>query len=88
MPDVPLLATQPDPAPYLGVYRRPPLTTTYDVRVEKGQLMVGNAPVAFYGPDQAVFTSGNQRWNQVEFIRRPDGTVGWVRVGGRIARKD
>jgi len=88
IPDVPLLATQPDPAPYVGIYRRPPLTTTYDVRVEKGQLMVGNAPVAFYGPDQAVYTSGNQRWNQVEFIRRPDNTVGWVRVGGRIARKD
>lgn len=88
LPDVPLLPTQPDPAPYLGVYRRPPLTTTYDVRVEKGQLMVGNAPVAFYGPDQAVYTSGNQRWNQVEFIRRPDGTVGWVRVGGRIARRE
>ena len=88
MPDVPLLPQQPDPAPYLGVYRRPPLTTTYDVRVEKGQLMVGNAPVAFYGPDRAVFTAGNQRWSQVEFIRRPDDTVGWVRVGGRIARKD
>ena len=88
IPDVPLLPKQPDPAPYLGIYRRPPLTTTYDVRVENGQLMVGNAPVAFYGPDQAVFTSGNQRWAQVEFIRRPDGSVGWVRVGGRIAKRD
>ena len=88
IPDVPLLSKQPDPAAYLGVYRRPPLTTTYDVRVENGQLIVGNAPVGFYGPDQAVFTTGNQRWAQVEFIRRPDGTVGWVRVGGRIAKKD
>jgi CubicO group peptidase (beta-lactamase class C family) len=88
MPNVPLLPHQPDPAPYLGVYRRPPLTTTYDARVEKGQLMVGDAPVAFYGPDRAVFTAGNQRSSQVEFIRWPDDTVGWVRVGGRIAKKD
>ena len=27
MPDAPLLAKQPDPAPYLGVYRRPPVGT-------------------------------------------------------------
>jgi CubicO group peptidase (beta-lactamase class C family) len=88
MPDAPILPTQPDPAPYLGVYRRPPLTTSYDVRVEKGQLMVGDMPVAFYGPDRAVVASGSQRGNPVEFIRRPDNTVGWVRVVGRIARKD
>jgi CubicO group peptidase (beta-lactamase class C family) len=88
MPDAPLLPTQPDPAPYLGVYRRPPLTTTYAVRVEKDQLMVGETPIAFYGVDRAVVTSGSQRGNPVEFIRRPDNTVGWVRVVGRIARKD
>jgi CubicO group peptidase (beta-lactamase class C family) len=88
MPDAPLLATQPDPAPYLGTYRRPPLTTSYAVRVENGQLMVGTMAVAFYAPDRAVVTTGNQRGSPVEFIRRPDGTVGWVRVVGRIARKD
>ena len=88
MPDAPILATQPDPAPYLGVYRRPPLTTSYTVRVDNGTLMVGDMPVAFYGPDQAVVASGAQRGNPVEFIRRPDGAVGWVRVVGRIAKKD
>jgi CubicO group peptidase (beta-lactamase class C family) len=88
MPDAPILPTQPDPAPYLGVYRRPPLNTSYAVRVENGQLMVGTTPVAFYGPDRAVVTSGDQRGNPVEFIRRPDNTVGWVRVVGRIAKKD
>jgi CubicO group peptidase (beta-lactamase class C family) len=88
MPNVPLLPRQPDPAPYLGTYRRPPLATSYEVRVEKGQLMVGNMPVAFYGPDRAVVTSGPQQWSPVEFIRRPDDTVGWVRVTGRIAKRD
>jgi CubicO group peptidase (beta-lactamase class C family) len=88
MPEAPILATQPDPAPYLGIYRRPPLTTSYNVRVENGQIMVGDMPVAFYAPDRAVVASGPQRGNPVEFIRRPDKTVGWVRVVGRIARKD
>jgi hypothetical protein len=88
MPDAPILAKQPDPAPYVGVYRRPPLTTTYNVRVEDGRLMVGDTPVAFYAEDRAVVTSGNQRGNPVEFIRRPDGSVGWVRVVGRIAKKE
>jgi CubicO group peptidase (beta-lactamase class C family) len=88
MPNVPLLPKQPDSAPYLGTYRRPPLTTTYEVRMEKGQMMVGNMPIAFYGTDRAVVTSGPQQWSPVEFIRRQDGSVGWVRVTGRIARRD
>jgi hypothetical protein len=88
MPDAPILQTQPDPAPYVGLYRRPPLTTSYAVRVENGQLMVGSTPVAFYGPDRAVVTSGDQRGNPVEFIRRADNTVGWVRVVGRMAKKE
>ena len=50
--------------------------------------MVDNSTVGFYAPDRAVVTSGTQRGNPVEFIRRPDGTVGWVRVVGRIAKKD
>ena len=87
MPDAPILARQPDFAPYLGTYRRPPVGTI-NVRVENGQLMVDTSVIAFYAPDRAVVTSGNQRGNPVEFIRKPDGTVGWVRVVGRIARKD
>jgi CubicO group peptidase (beta-lactamase class C family) len=87
MPDAPIMAAQPDPAPYVGVYRRPP-AGSHTVRVANGQLMVDNNAVAFYAPDRAVVASGNQRGNPVEFIRRADGTVGWVRVVGRIARKE
>jgi hypothetical protein len=87
MPDAPILAAQPDPAPYLGTYRRPPLDATNTVRVENGQLMLDANPIAFYGPDRAVVTSGNSRGNPIEFIRDEAGGVGWVRYIGRIARK-
>ena len=49
--------------------------------------MVDANPIGFYAPDRAVVTR-EHRGNPVEFIRNPDGTVGWVRVVGRIARKD
>ena len=88
MPDAPLLARQPDPAPYAGTYRRPPLTAMNTVRVENGRLLLDNSTLEFYGPDRAIITSGNSRGNPVEFLRRPDGTVGWIRVVGRIARKE
>ena len=32
MPDAPLLSKQPDPAPYPGVYRRPPVSTVHTVK--------------------------------------------------------
>jgi CubicO group peptidase (beta-lactamase class C family) len=88
MPDAPILATQPDPAPYLGTYRRPPLNQTTTVRADGGRLLMGTTEIAFYAPDRAVITSGNSRGNPVEFVRRADGTVGWIRVVGRIAKKD
>ena len=87
MPDAPILATQPDPTPYVGVYRRPPMGTN-TVRVQDGQLMVDNSAVAFYALDRAVVASGNQRGNPVEFIRNARGEIGWVRLVGRIARRD
>lgn len=87
MPDPPILAAQPDPAPYLGVYRRPPLEATNTVRVEHGQLMLDANPIAFYGRDRAVVSSGNSRGNPIEFIRDEAGDVGWLRYIGRIARK-
>ena len=86
-PDAPILAKQPDPAPYVGVYRRPPMGMN-TVRVQDGQLRVDDSAIAFYAPDRAVVTSGNQRGNPVEFIRNAKGEVGWVRLVGRIARKD
>lgn len=87
MPDAPLLAKQPDPSPYVGVYRRPPVGTN-TVRVQDGQLMVDNSAIAFYAADRAVVSAGSQRGNPVEFIRNARGEIGWVRVVGRIARKD
>ena len=87
MPDAPLLATQPDAAPYVGRYRRPPVGQTV-VRVENGQLMMDDSAIAFYEADRAVVTSGNNRGNPVEFVRDGTGSVRWIRNVGRIARKD
>lgn len=88
MPDAPIMAKQPDPAAYVGVYRRPPLKTTNTVRLEGGQLTLDGSTIAFYGPDRAVITAGNSRGNPVEFIRGDKGAVTWIRIVGRIARKD
>ena len=88
MPDAPILAKQPDPAPYLGVYRRPP-SGTNTVRVQDGQLMVDNSAIAFYAPDRAVVTSGNQRGNPVEFIRAPTArSAGCASSAGSRARTE
>jgi hypothetical protein len=87
MSSAPLLAKQPDAAPYVGTYRRPPVGQN-EVRLENGQLMMDKSPIAFYGPDRAIVTSGNSRGNPVEFIRDGSGTVRWIRSVGRIARKD
>ncbi len=87
MPDAPIMKAQPEAAPYLGTYKRPPSGQNV-VRVQDGQLMVDNSPIAFYAVDRAVVTGGNQRGNPVEFIRDGKGNVRWVRVVGRIARKD
>lgn len=88
MPDAPIMKKQPDPAPYLGVYRRPPLTTVVNVRADEGRLTLDGNAIAFYAPDRAVVTSGTSRGNPVEFVRTREGTVGWVRYVGRIARKE
>jgi hypothetical protein len=88
MPDAPILKQQPDAKPYLGTYRRPPTMQTNTVRFENGQLTLDNNPIAFYGVDRAVVTSGNSRGNPIEFIRKSDGTIGWIRYIGRIAKKD
>ena len=88
MPDAPIMATQPDATPYVGVYRRPPLSTTNTVRIDLGELTLDGSPIAFYAPDRAIVTSGNTRGNPIEFIRASDGTVGWIRVVGRIAKKE
>ena len=70
---------------------------TVDVRVEGGHLVVqarprnreadAPMPLAFYGPDRAVVTSGTEERASVEFLRDAGGAVHWVRLTGRIARR-
>ena len=93
LPLVEPLPTQPDPAPYVGQYRRP--TNSVMVRVDGSQLRVQvlpNAgdpqpqmPIAFFGQDRAVVTDGPDRGQSVEFVRDAHGGVQWIRVVGRIA---
>lgn len=93
LPSVQPLASQPDPAPYLGTYIRP--NNSYVVHAESGRLFVqdrpnngGSAtesPVAFYGPDRVVVTDGPDRGQSIEFVRDDNGRVNWIRVVGRVA---
>jgi CubicO group peptidase (beta-lactamase class C family) len=87
------LATQPDPAPYLGTYARP--NNAYVVRADAGKLVVQDRPnsggttrdfpVAFYGPDRLVVTDGPDRGQSMEFVRDDSGRINWIRVVGRVA---
>ena len=93
LPNVEPLAQQPDFAPYVGKYLRPQNAVV--VRVDGNRLVVqevpnsGEArpvmPIAFFGPDRAVITDGNDRGQSIEFIRDNGGAVKWVRVVGRVA---
>ena len=88
MIDAPIMARQPDPAPYVGTYRRPPLNNVNAVATTDRQLTLDGNAIGFYAADRAIVTSGPSRGNPIEFIRNRDGTVGWIRYIGRIARKD
>ena len=93
LPSVEPLPAQPDLAPYVGKYLRP--MSAVVVRVDGGRLIVQEhpnngeprppMPAAFYGPDRAVVTEGNDRGLSIEFVRAADGSVRWVRVVGRVA---
>ena len=95
LPSATPLATQPDPAPYLGRYRRP--MNSVVVRADHGHVVVQvhpntgdpqpEMPIAFFGPDRAVVTDGPDRGQSIEFVRAPSGEVRWIRVVGRVARK-
>ena len=93
------LARQPDPAPYAGTYRRPPVGES-GVRVADGRaVLVGSGageagtPLVFWSDDLA-WTDPPEgveypyRGMPVEFIRDDHGAVRWMRVNGRIARRD
>ncbi len=96
LPNVEPLATQPDFAPYVGRYLRP--TNAVVVRVDGSRLVVQDVPnsgdprpvmpIAFFGPDRAVVTDGNDRGQSIEFVRSTDGSVNWVRVVGRVAVRE
>ena len=88
MIDAPVMAQQPDPAPYLGTYRRPPLNAVNTVAVTGGQLTLDGNAIGFYAADRAIVTGGASRGNPIEFVRTRDGAIGWIRYIGRIARKD
>lgn len=93
LPNVEPLAQQPDPAPYVGTYRRP--SNTVVVRADGGRLFVqerpnegqpnAEMPVAFFGADRTVVTDGPSRGQTIEFVRGGNGRVAWVRVVGRVA---
>jgi hypothetical protein len=93
LPSVEALASQPDPAPYLGTYARP--SNSYVVRALGGHLLVQDrpngggtpreSPVAFYGPDRLLVTDGPDRGQSIEFVRDDTGRVNWIRVVGRVA---
>jgi CubicO group peptidase (beta-lactamase class C family) len=96
LPSVEPLATQPDPAPYIGRYQRP--MNTVVVRAEAGRVFVQVRPnsgepqpemaIRFYGPDRAVVAGGADQGQSIEFVRASDGRVKWVRVTGRIAVRE
>jgi hypothetical protein len=90
------LARQPSLAEYAGTYQRPPLGK-YEVRSDGEKLTVvplnGNTSnltsLTFYGQDIAYSTVGpGYVGTPYEFIRTPAGKVGWIRVQGRVAKKE
>jgi len=46
------------------------------------------APYAFYAKDRLIATEGLQKGARAQFIRRPDGSIGWIRVGSRLNKRE
>lgn len=86
------LQVQPPLGPYVGAYRRSP-TDLVRVRDENGTLVLAgegtvDTSIVFYGPDVAYSSAGGSIGAPIEFIRARDGELRWMRMNGRIARKD
>ncbi len=45
-------------------------------------------PLALYAKDRLVVPEGPQQGSRAEIIRRADGSIGWLRWGGRIHRRE
>jgi hypothetical protein len=86
------LAAQPAAAEYIGTYARTPLGNI-TVRAEAGSVLVSGAgggagtAILFYAPDRAFMLEGTSPGLPVEFIRDEAGRIGWIRLDGRIGRK-
>jgi len=86
------LTPQPSPADYIGTYARTP-SGGVTVRAGSGKVLIaGNGAgagtaIVFYAPDRAFMLEGTSPGLPVEFIRDADGHVRWVRVDGRIGRR-
>ena len=100
LPSATPLAQQPDLSPYVGTYLRPSNRYEVSLRsraVGAGgrELVVRDIPnagtfrsefaIAFFGPDRAVITDGDDRGQSIEFVRDDAGKVNWIRVVGRVA---
>jgi CubicO group peptidase (beta-lactamase class C family) len=86
------LAVQPALDGYPGLYRRPPVGAV-EVRQRGDRLIVSgvnqpDTPLVFYGPDVAYALDGAYLGTPYEFVRGDDGAVRWIRLNGRIARKE
>ncbi|HEU5438673.1 MAG TPA: serine hydrolase domain-containing protein [Ktedonobacterales bacterium] len=46
------------------------------------------SPVAFYGEDIIIATEGPLKDMTAEFLRNPDGGIAWLRLGGRLYRRE
>lgn len=86
------LRIQPDLDGYVGRYLRPPVGEAV-VRRDGPRLVVAtgsgqpDAGIVFYGSDVAYAVSGAYTGMPYEFVRDAAGTVRWLRVNGRIARR-
>lgn len=93
------LDEQPPYDEYVGAYHRPP-SGTAEVRVDGGRLVVSGggaggepARLLFWGADvtytePAPGSTYPYRGMPVEFVRDDAGAVRWIRINGRIARKE
>ena len=86
------LARQPALDEFVGMYHRPPVGDV-NVGEEGGRLVIGAGDnlfgLTFWGPD-VTYSTGPSAFEgmAVEFIRDDQGVVTWVRVNGRIARRE